>query len=102
VSNQTIYRRDATLGLLALVVAPSLAACNRELECTDISQLSAADVELRKRALGYMDQSPEPERTCSGCQQFKPKGEKACGGCVVVRGPINPKGRCRKWAAKPV
>jgi hypothetical protein len=102
VSNRTIFRRDATLGLLALVVLPTVAACDRELECTDVSQLSAADIELRKRALGYTDQSPDSERSCSRCQQFKPKGEKACGACVVVRGPINPRGRCRKWAAKPV
>jgi hypothetical protein len=96
----SISRRDSTRYLLAVLLAP-LVACKRSLECTDTNTLSAADLDLRVRTLRYRDRSEDPARTCSGCQQFKPHGEDACGACVVVRGPINPRGQCAKWAAKP-
>ncbi len=92
-------RRDVARGALS-VVALLLVGCDAPLLCTDTSQLSPADVELRERTLGYVDRSPDVKRTCSGCQQFKPHGEKTCGACVVVRGPVNPAGRCQKWAGK--
>jgi hypothetical protein len=95
-----IPRREATRLLLLLAASP-LIACGRQLECTDTSDLSPADRELRGRTLRYTDTSPNPKEACRGCQQFKPRGENECGGCVVVRGPVNPGGRCSKWAGKP-
>ena len=95
-----LTRREAALALLALSAAPFL-ACRRGLECTDTSQLSAADLQLRVDTLRYTDESPDPKQHCAGCQQFKPRGDGACGACVVVRGPINPQGRCKRYAAKP-
>jgi len=99
-THSSVSRRDAACYFLVLLAGP-VAACKRELECTDTTGLSAADVELRARTLGYVDRSPNPAQTCSGCQQFKPGAEGACGRCVVVRGPVNPRGHCAKWSAKP-
>ena len=96
-----ISRRETGRYLLVLLAA-ALPACRHDIECTDTDGLSAADIELRVRTLGYVDRSPNSAQICSGCQQFKSRGENVCGGCVVVRGPISPRGRCSKWAAKPV
>jgi hypothetical protein len=96
-----IARRQLTRGLLVILAAPQATGCRHDLECTDTSQLSPADLELRTRTLAYVDKSPDPKQACASCQQFKPRGADKCGACVVLRGPIDPRGRCRKWAAKP-
>src|ERR1700721_4425452 len=95
-----IARRETVRYLAMLLVAP-FAGCKRDLECTDTTHLSAADLELRVRTLRYADRRPNPTQTCSGCQHVKARGEDVCGGCAVVRGPINSRGRCAKWAARP-
>ena len=62
--------------------------------------LSAADAQVRV-SLQYVDNSVEAGKMCSLCQQFIPAAPDACGTCKVVKGPINPKGYCKSFAAKP-
>jgi hypothetical protein len=68
--------------------------------CADTSRLTPAERELRLSTLGYVDKSPDEKRTCSLCQQWSSVAGSPCGRCTVVRGPIDPAGRCKKWAAR--
>jgi hypothetical protein len=69
-------------------------------ECSDTSSLTPSERDMRSSTLGYVDRSPDATKTCSGCQQFSRVPGSACGRCAVVRGPISPQGRCKKWAAR--
>jgi len=80
-------------------------ACGKEkrsaLSCTDTTGLSPTDAQLRM-TLAYADISAEAGKSCALCQQFLP-GPVAdtCGTCKIVKGPINPKGNCKSFGAKP-
>ena len=44
----------------------------------------------------------EAGKTCTNCQQFVPApAANACGTCKILKGPINPKGYCKSYVAKP-
>jgi hypothetical protein len=101
-SRRDVLRRGAVLGALAALGA---AACGKEkspaLTCTDISGLSAGDLQVRT-TLAYVDQSTEPGKSCANCQQFvAPATAGTCGTCKVLKGPINPAGNCKSFVAKP-
>ncbi|HLK36460.1 MAG TPA: high-potential iron-sulfur protein [Polyangiaceae bacterium] len=101
ISRRDVLGRGAALGILTVI--GSTAACSKEqkaLKCTDTTALSTADLQART-ALQYMDTSVEPGKNCTGCQQFIPAAPDACGTCKVVKGPINPKGYCKSFVAKP-
>jgi hypothetical protein len=102
VSRRYLFQQSAALGVLAVV---GVGACGKKepasLSCTDTSSLSAADVGVRT-ALAYADISLEAGKECDRCQQFLPPATAdTCGTCKVVRGPINPKGSCKAFVAKP-
>ena len=101
-SRRDLIQQSAALGVLAIV---GVGGCGKHepagLSCTDTSSLSAADLGART-ALAYADISLEPGKECDLCQQFLPAATpNACGTCKVVKGPINPKGSCKAFAAKP-
>jgi TAT (twin-arginine translocation) pathway signal sequence len=98
-SRRDVLKHSAALGALAAVGG---VACSKpkSLSCVDTTSLSAADAQTRV-TLVYVDNSVEPGKTCSGCQQFIPAAPDACGTCKVVKGPINPKGNCKSFVAKP-
>ncbi len=104
--NEKISRRDAlqhgtVLGVFALVGA---AACSKKagaLSCTDTSGLTPVDLNIRTTTLAYVDVSLELGKSCVGCQQFIPGAPNGCGTCKIVKGPINPKGYCKSFLAKP-
>jgi hypothetical protein len=51
----------------------------------------------------YQD-TPDGDKSCSGCVQFMPgKSAKALGGCKIYPGDteISPKGYCTAWVAAP-
>jgi hypothetical protein len=49
-----------------------------------------------------MDVSLEASKLCSSCQQFVPSAAaNTCGTCKILKGPINPKGYCKSFVAKP-
>jgi hypothetical protein len=62
--------------------------------------LSSTDAQTRV-TLAYVDNSVEPGKSCTRCQQFIPAAPDACGTCKVVKGPINPSGYCKSFVAKP-
>lgn len=100
-SRRAVLQKSAALGALA-VFGPS--ACSKQpasLACTDTTGLSPTDLTVRT-SLAYVDDSVEPGKSCNGCQQFIPDpAGNACGTCKVVKGPINPKGYCKSFVAKP-
>lgn len=80
------------LGLLPLAARKALAA------------EACADAESGLRVpLHYVEASPDPAKTCSGCSFFKADGADtpACGMCQIFNGPANPKGHCDSWSKKP-
>jgi hypothetical protein len=100
-SRRDLLNQSAAFGALALFGG---AACSKEprpLVCTDTFGLSTTELTVRT-TLAYVDNSVEPGKTCSNCQQFIPNTvANACGTCKVVKGPINPKGNCKSFLAKP-
>jgi anaerobic selenocysteine-containing dehydrogenase len=100
ISRRDVLKQSAALGVLAAVGA---AACSKPkaLSCTDTMNLSSADAQTRV-TLQYVDNSIEPGKMCTACQQFIPAAPDACGTCKVVKGPINPKGYCKSFVAKAV
>jgi len=102
--DQKLGRRDvlkhsAALGVVAVVGS---AACSKPkaLSCVDTTALSSADAQTRM-TLQYVDNSVEPGKKCTSCQQFVPAAPDSCGTCKVVKGPINPNGYCKSFVAKP-
>jgi hypothetical protein len=100
-SRRDVLQKSAAFGILAAFGAGA-AACKSEpakLSCVDTTSLSSADAQVRV-SLGYVDQTTMPGKDCTKCQQYLPGPENACGGCKVLRGPINPAGYCKSFAAK--
>jgi High potential iron-sulfur protein len=86
------------------VVIGALSACDnakkKVVACADPNSLSDAENSLRKDR-HYVEQSPDPTKTCSGCGFFKlDEDAGGCGRCEIFQGPANPKGHCDSWAAK--
>jgi hypothetical protein len=98
-SRRDVLKRSAAFGVLA---ADGGGACSKpkSLSCVDTTSLSSADAQTRV-TLAYVDNSVEPGKMCSACQQFVPAAPDVCGTCKVVKGPINPKGYCKSFVAKP-
>jgi hypothetical protein len=68
--------------------------------CVKPDALSAAEKQQRKLD-NYTEKSPDPGKTCSGCNFFTAGAEAvACGRCAIFNGPANPKGRCDDWAPR--
>lgn len=68
--------------------------------CEDYSGVSENDMRAREK-LGYVKESPMPDRTCSQCNLFlPPAGDKKCGGCMLFKGPVYSSAYCTYWAAR--
>lgn len=105
--SKQVSRREMLAGIVRLTVLAAPAAwlvtgCDKkkELSCTDTSALSADEKQARD-GVSYVDKSIESGKNCENCAQFKPGAADQCGSCNVVKGPINPAGYCKIWAAKP-
>lgn len=104
-ADQPSRRQFIQISLGAAFGASILGACSstsapKAVTCTDVSGLAPMDAQIRT-ALAYQDKSTTPEKTCGNCVQFVAGAPAACGTCKVVKGPINPSGYCKSWAAKP-
>jgi len=99
-SRRDVLQNAATLSLLTVVVAACGKSEPKALSCSDTTSLSSADAQVRT-SLAYVDLSTDPAKTCLVCQQFLPGPPSACGSCKVLKGPINPKGNCKSFLAKP-
>ena len=103
-SDEKLSRRSAlkiSLSVLPLAVggAALLDACgSSELDCSDVSGLTAAEAATRTN-LEYVQASPHgAEKDCLVCRFFT-GNESQCGSCTLVKGPINPHGYCNSWTA---
>lgn len=86
----------------SLAVPGFLAGCSKKPTCTDVSGLSPDELKVRVETATYTDVAPDQSKRCDLCAQWVPgPGADACGGCKVVKGPINPKGWCKLFVAKP-
>jgi len=99
-TRRDLLQKSATLGALAIFGAAACSKAPKPLSCTDTTALSPADMTIRT-SLAYIDNSNQPGKQCSGCQQFLPAAPDACGACKIVKGPINPGGYCKSFVAKP-
>jgi hypothetical protein len=98
-SRRDVLKQSAAFGVLA---AMGGVACSKpkSLSCTDTMSLSSTDAQTRV-TLAYVDNSVEPGKSCTKCQQFIPAAPDTCGTCKVVKGPINPNGYCKSFVVKP-
>jgi hypothetical protein len=102
ISRRDLLQKSAAVAG-ALAVLGGAAACSKQsaLVCTDTSGLAPADLTVRT-TLGYSDVSMEAGKMCTSCQQFVPAAAaNTCGTCKILKGPINPKGYCKSYVAKP-
>jgi hypothetical protein len=96
----------------SLMVAVTLGACASQTDskddngdhsaamdpCEDFSEISAADLQLRK-GFGYVEESPLSESRCNNCNLWiPPKEGHTCGGCTLFKGPVYDNGYCTYWA----
>jgi High potential iron-sulfur protein len=109
-----ISRRMVLLSGLQLPIGgallASLAACGGSKEggstsasgalCADPNVLSDAQQSTRT-SLNYTEASPNPQQVCEGCSFFH-AATPQCGTCDMFSGgPVNRKGHCVSWNAKP-
>jgi High potential iron-sulfur protein len=103
ISRRDLLQKSAAVAG-ALAVLGGAAACSKQsatLVCTDTSGLAPTDLTVRT-TLGYTDVSVEAGKMCTTCQQFVPAAAaNTCGTCKILKGPINPKGYCKSYVAKP-
>ena len=117
ISRRSFLQRMSLLGAVSIGAGSLLSACGggsetdtgdtdtgdtdvtADFSCTDTSGLTEQELATREN-LGYVDESPDPEKLCSNCEFFLPAGENECGGCTLIKGPIHPDGYCNSWVAK--
>lgn len=98
-------RQMLWLGAGALVALGSLARCSKRqadpdsIRCT--AQELSADDQRTRTALGYVERSPQANKSCSQCQQYVPApSEDACGSCKILKGPMHPAGYCNAYSPR--
>lgn len=68
--------------------------------CDDLSKVSNSEQKKRK-GLGYVEESPMPDKQCENCNLYIPPEEgKACGECILFEGPVFAEAYCTYWAPK--
>lgn len=68
----------------------------------DVASFTEQDIKNRK-ALGYVEHTPIPDKTCGGCKLFVPANDIVkCGTCSLFKGPIEIEGYCTYWADKSI
>ncbi|WP_179862167.1 high-potential iron-sulfur protein [Longibacter salinarum] len=84
--------------------ATSDTAASGNLQCDDLSGLTASERERRQtqvEALQYVEESETEGQYCDNCLFYQqPEEGSECGGCQLFPGPVNPKGWCNTWQAK--
>ena len=94
------FRPFAALSL-ALVAPVALAACAKNVTCSEAPGLSPDELKAREDTAHYQDQSMDATKHCSQCSLFVAPTKAGCGACKVLKGPINPNGFCTLYVAKP-
>jgi High potential iron-sulfur protein len=99
-----LSRREWLTRTLQVSVAGTLtvlaAACqkNKASVCADPANLTDAENSLRE-SLHFTEESTRSDQTCAKCGFFEGTGTSACGTCKLLKGPVNPRGRCDSWSA---
>lgn len=79
---------------------PAPTVAKKAPSCEDMTGVDPAELEKRK-ALGYVNESPLPDKQCDNCKLWVPAKEgKDCGGCLLFAGPVSPGAHCTYWADK--
>jgi hypothetical protein len=85
------------LGLAPLMLAKTARA--QTPSCFDPNALPLSQ-KSRRRSLGYLDPSSDPERRCAGCSFFK-ASDAQCGACGMLSGgPVSASAVCSAFAAR--
>ncbi|MBU2500312.1 high-potential iron-sulfur protein [bacterium] len=67
--------------------------------CTDISELTPEDVEVRQ-GLEYVEATENPQENCGNCEFYvAPEAGRPCGACDLFSGPVVREGWCVGWSA---
>jgi hypothetical protein len=100
ISRRVLVSRAAQLSGLGVV----LGACGEggnKVVCAGPNNLTMSENSLRK-ASNYAEEAPDPAKNCTGCGFFQADPANAtCGKCEIFIGPVNARGHCDSWAAKP-
>lgn len=99
--------RRALLGYACQVPAAALFALitgcadrKQAASCADPAQLSDSETSLRA-SLSYVDDAPDPAKSCSGCAYFQSsEATLACGQCAILNGAVAAKGHCTSWTSR--
>jgi High potential iron-sulfur protein len=100
----TLSRREWLQSTLQLSLAGALsltaAGCKKRdaLLCGDPTRLTNEENSLRS-SLHYTEESHQSDKVCARCAFFEASAGIACGNCKLLKGPVNPKGRCDSWSA---
>lgn len=86
-----LLRRELLGQTATAAYALWLGACGKKTVACAPEVLSPEHAKLRE-TLKYLDNSPDPAKTCCKCQQYLP-GD-SCGTCKLLPGPIHPSGTC--------
>ena len=65
--------------------------------CPGQEAIDEGSQNLRK-ALQYVEVSPQAGKACTGCAQFEAGKYQTCGGCKLFAGPVAPAGYCLSFA----
>lgn len=101
-TERILSRRQLLSGTVKLSMAGALAiigGCGKStsLVCADPDQLTDSENSLRA-SLQYAETSSIKEQVCAGCGFFKQSKNEPCGTCDLLKGPVNPRGRCDSWS----
>ncbi|MET0251193.1 MAG: high-potential iron-sulfur protein [Novosphingobium sp.] len=92
-------RRFLVLAGSAPLAALAFAGAAEAAACYDPATLPLSQ-QSRRRALGYVDLSPDKVKHCGACAFFTAKNP-GCGTCTLLSGgPVNAAGVCRSFAPK--
>jgi hypothetical protein len=102
-NRELVSRRSLLSSALSIAAvgtaADSLLACSKSAPlCSDPAHLTDAENSLRT-SLNYQEHSGQDGQACAGCAFFQADKDSLCGTCKLLKGPVNPLGRCDSWSA---
>src|ERR1700733_12292710 len=91
-------RRTLQVSMAGTLIVVSVCQKGKVSICADPANLSDAEISLRE-SLHYTEESTHSDQACAKCGFFEGAGTSACGNCRLLKGPVNPRGRCDSWSA---
>ncbi len=85
--------------LLTSAIIPVTSLLTRNAFASEQPKLSPDD--KTATALGYIEQSETPEKTCANCQLYTGEAGSEWGGCAIFPGKlVASNGWCKSWVVK--